>query len=81
MKIIFQITKNHDSESRGNEIERPAKVHFSVNENDLIELRRYNFETFMQTVKSKKIKFSGLINDAKRRLHKIVRGGPTFDPV
>ena len=32
---------------------------------DLIELRRYNFEAFMQTVKSKKIKFSGLINESK----------------
>ena len=72
MKIIFQTTKNHDSESRRIEIERPAKVRFSVNENDLIELRRYNFEAFMQTLKSKKIKFSGLINDSKGRLLIIV---------
>jgi len=72
MKIIFQIPKNHDSESRGVEIERPAMVRFSVNENDLIELRRYNFEACMQTVKSKKIKFSGLINDSKGRLLIIV---------
>ena len=69
MKIIFQATQNHDSESREIEIERPAKVRFSVNENDLIELRRYNFEAFMQTLKSKKIKFSGLINDSEEKLH------------
>ena len=65
MKIIFQITRNHESESRGIEIERTARVRFSANENDLVERQRYDFETFMQSLKSKKIKFSGRVNDSK----------------
>ena len=63
MKIIF--TKTHESESRGMEIERTARVRFSANENDLVERQRYDFETFMKSLKSKKIKFSGWVNDSK----------------
>ena len=59
MKIIFQITKTHESESREMEIERTAGVHFSANENDLVERQRYDFENFMKWLKSKKIKLSG----------------------
>ena len=57
MKIIF--TKTHESESRETEIERTARVHFSANENDLVERQRYDFENFMKWLKSKKIKLSG----------------------
>ena len=57
MKIIF--TKTHESESREMEIERTARVHFSANENDLVERQRYDFENFMKWLKSKKIKLSG----------------------
>lgn len=59
MKIIFQITKSHESESIGMEIERTARVRFSANENDLVERQRYDFENFMKWLKSKKIKLSG----------------------
>ena len=59
MKIIFQITKTHESESREMEIERTARVRFSANENDLVERQRYDFENFMKWLKSKKIKLSG----------------------
>ena len=57
MKIIF--TKTRESESRETEIERTARVHFSANENDLVERQRYDFENFMKWLKSKKIKLSG----------------------
>ena len=59
MKIIFQITKNHESEFGGIKIEQTAKVRFSANENDLIERQWYDFETFVQSLKSNKIKLSG----------------------
>ena len=59
MKIIFQTNKNHVSESGRIKIEQTAKVHFSANENDLVERQRYDFEFFLQLLKSYKIKVLG----------------------
>ena len=57
IKIIFKSTRNVDepSGSENNEIERIANVRLSISENDLIERRRYDFETCMQNIKAKKI--------------------------
>ena len=58
MKIIFQITKNHETEFGGINIEQTAKVRFSANENDLVERQRFDFGNFVQSVKSNMIKLS-----------------------
>ena len=59
MKIIFQKTKNHESDSRGINIVQTPKVSFSADENDLVERQRFDFENFVQSVKSNMIKLSG----------------------
>ena len=68
MKIIFYRNEHHEIQSElseNNVCGEVTKVRFSLDENDLIERRRYNFHTFMQAVKSRKIKLPGMRNDSK----------------
>ena len=61
MKILFKLTEDREirSSSEDNRSERIPNVRLSMNENDLIERRPYDFETFMEILKSKKIKNLG----------------------
>ena len=70
MKIIFHRKENHGilSELGEKNAERVTTIRSSLNENDLIERRRYDFHTFMQIAKLRKIKLPGLRNDPKKFL-------------
>ena len=61
MKILFELTEDCEipSSSEENRSERIPNVRLSMNENDLIERRPYDFATFMGILKSKKIKNLG----------------------
>ena len=59
MKVIFNTDFDETaSGSNENEKERIQKVRISFNEDDLIE-RRYVFDTFLNFMKSNRIKLSG----------------------
>ena len=68
MKIIFHRKENHGilSELGEKNAERVTTIRSSLNENDLIERRRYDVHTFMRIVKLRKIKLPGLRNDSKK---------------
>ena len=70
MKIIFHRNENHGilSDLGENDVRRMTTIRFSLNENDLIERRRYDFHTFMQIVKLRRIKLPGLRNNSKKFL-------------
>ena len=61
MKILFKLTEDREipSSSEDNRSERIPNVRLSMNENDLIERRPYDFETFMKKLKVMKIKNLG----------------------
>ena len=61
MKILFQLTEDREipSSSEENRPERIPNVRLSMNENDLIKRRPYDFQTFMEILISKKIKNLG----------------------
>ena len=66
MRIIFTNASNILSESVGTGSEGTAKVCVALNENDLVERRWFDFDTFMKWVKSNKMKLSGTINVQKQ---------------
>ena len=61
MRIIYKMTDDHAIEPGTNEIkkERIAKVRLSLDENDLIERRRFDFGVFMTFAQSQKVKLTG----------------------
>ena len=65
MRIIYTNDNDIASGSVGTELEGTAKVCVSLNENDLMERRWFDFNTFMKWVKSNKMKLSGTINVQK----------------
>ena len=69
MRIIF--TKDNDiaSGSTGTESEGNAKICVVSNENDLMQRRWFDFDTFMKWVKSNKLKLSGTINVSEAGTH------------
>ena len=71
MKIIFHRKENHGilSELGEKNAEQVTTIRSSLNENDLIERRRYDVHTFMRIVRLRKIKLPGLRNDSKNYLN------------
>ena len=69
MRIIF--TNDHDiaSGSIETELEGTAKIRVVLNENDLMQRRWFDFDTFMKWVKSNKLKLSGTINVSEAQTH------------
>ena len=61
MKIIYKMTDDHVIEPGTDEIkkERIAKVRLSLDENDLIERRRFDFGVFVKFAQSQKVKLTG----------------------
>ena len=67
MRIIFTNDNDIASGSTETELEGTAKIRVVLNENDLMQRRWFDFDTFMKWVKSNKIKLSGTINVQKSR--------------
>ena len=61
MRIIYQITDEDVIKPESNEKkkERVAKVRLSLDENDLIERRRFDFGVFVKFAQSQKVKLTG----------------------
>ena len=62
MRIIFTNDNDIASGSIETELEGTAKIRVVLNENDLMQRRWFDFDTFMKWVKSNKLKLSGTIN-------------------
>lgn len=62
MRIIFTNDNDIASGSTETESEGTAKICVVLNENDLMQRRWFDFDTFMKWVKSNKLKLSGTIN-------------------
>ena len=69
MRIIFTNDNDVASGSTETELEGTAKIRVVLNENDLMQRRWFDFDTFMKWVKSNKLKLSGTINVSEAGMH------------